>query len=126
MYGVPAPAPAPAPLVKTDEKQVPVWAADYVLGSYGTGAVMAVPAHDERDLAFAQTFDLPVRRVVMPTGGKGKGKKAEEAAIKGEEEEQEEVVMEAFSGKGVAVNSGEVGGWSLVLSFLASLFLIDC
>ncbi len=41
-------------------EQVPVWIADYVLGHYGTGAVMAVPQHDERDLAFAQTFALPV------------------------------------------------------------------
>ncbi len=40
--------------------QVPVWIADYVLGHYGTGAVMAVPQHDERDLAFAQTFNLPI------------------------------------------------------------------
>ncbi|EGQ3436702.1 leucine--tRNA ligase [Staphylococcus pseudintermedius] len=45
-------------------KQVPIWIADYVLASYGTGAVMAVPAHDERDYEFATTFDLPVVTVI--------------------------------------------------------------
>ena len=45
-------------------ERVPVWAADYVLAGYGTGAVMAVPAHDQRDLDFARTFDLPVHVVV--------------------------------------------------------------
>ena len=43
---------------------MPIWAADYVLADYGHGAVMAVPAHDQRDLDFARTFDLPVRVVV--------------------------------------------------------------
>jgi leucyl-tRNA synthetase len=46
--------------------RIPIFIADYVLGSYGTGAIMAVPAHDERDFAFAQAFGLPIVNVVMP------------------------------------------------------------
>lgn len=45
-------------------ERVPIWIADYVLASYGTGAIMAVPGHDERDFAFAQRFDLPIVRVI--------------------------------------------------------------
>jgi leucyl-tRNA synthetase len=48
--------------------KVPIWVADYVIGTYGTGAVMAVPAHDERDFAFARAFDLPIVEVVSPDG----------------------------------------------------------
>lgn len=48
---------------------IPVWVADYVLGSYGTGAIMAVPAHDERDYAFAQSFNLPIHTVIEPVTG---------------------------------------------------------
>jgi leucyl-tRNA synthetase len=47
--------------------QIPIWIADYVVLGYGTGAIMAVPAHDERDFAFAQQFSLPIRVVVAPT-----------------------------------------------------------
>ena len=47
-------------------EKVPVWIADYVLASYGTGAIMAVPAHDERDYEFAKTFNLPIKPVVLP------------------------------------------------------------
>lgn len=55
-------------------QKVPIWIADYVLGGYGTGAIMAVPAHDERDLAFATKFKLPVIQVIAPyyvAGGAG-------------------------------------------------------
>ncbi len=45
-------------------KRVPIWVADYVLGNYGSGAIMAVPAHDTRDHAFAQQYRLPVLQVV--------------------------------------------------------------
>ena len=51
-------------------EKIPVWVADYVLASYGTGAVMAVPAHDERDFAFARAFKLPIREVIRPVSGK--------------------------------------------------------
>ncbi len=47
-------------------ERIPMYVADYVLMEYGTGAIMAVPAHDERDYAFARAFDLPIRRVIMP------------------------------------------------------------
>ena len=51
-------------------KEVPIWISDYVLASYGTGAVMAVPAHDERDFAFATKFNLPIERVIESKNGK--------------------------------------------------------
>ena len=62
-------------------QSIPVWIADYVLMGYGTGAIMAVPGHDERDFEFAQTFNLPIVRVVAPTvdkadapAGRGRGR----------------------------------------------------
>ncbi len=54
-------------------EEMPIWIADYVLYGYGTGAIMAVPAHDERDFAFANKFDLPIRFVVEPTYGEPQG-----------------------------------------------------
>lgn len=51
-------------------EKVPIWIADYVLLTYGTGAVMAVPGHDERDFEFAQRFELPIREVISPDGKK--------------------------------------------------------
>ncbi|HMS31357.1 MAG TPA: class I tRNA ligase family protein, partial [Candidatus Saccharibacteria bacterium] len=52
-----------------NDEKIPVWIADYVLTGYGTGAIMAVPAHDERDFEFAQKFDLPVIEVIAPDFG---------------------------------------------------------
>ncbi len=65
-------------------EEIPVWIADYVLNTYGTGAIMAVPAHDERDAAFAVRFNLPARIVVSETGtainsGQFDGMKSDEA-----------------------------------------------
>jgi leucyl-tRNA synthetase len=55
---------------------LPIWVADYVIGGYGTGAVMAVPAHDERDHAFAREYGLPIVRVIAPKSAAGRGTSA--------------------------------------------------
>ena len=57
-----------------NDEQIPIWIADYVLASYGTGAIMAVPGHDERDFEFAKVFDLPIIRTVQPPDGLDAGK----------------------------------------------------
>ena len=73
-------------------EKVPIWIADYVLMSYGTGAVMAVPAHDERDFAFAKKYNLPIKVVIAPADWQG-----------GE-------LAEAYTEPGAMVNSGRFDG----------------
>ncbi len=75
------------------KEPIPVWIADYVLIEYGTGAIMAVPGHDQRDFEFAQVFELPIPRVVAGPG-----------------EEADSPLAEAYSGDGVLVNSGQFDG----------------
>jgi leucyl-tRNA synthetase len=70
--------------------RIPIWIADYVLASYGTGAIMAVPAHDTRDFEFAKKFNLPIIQVVQPTDPK--------------------TDWQGFTGDGVSVNSGFLSG----------------
>ncbi len=72
-------------------ENVPVWVADYVLGGYGTGAVMGVPAHDERDFAFAEKYNLPVIEVI---------------------EKPSDTPEQVFHGEGILINSGEFDGLS--------------
>ena len=67
----PASSPAPYAINPVNGERIPIWIADYVLAGYGTGAIMAVPAHDERDFEFAQRFGLPILRVVAAPGTEG-------------------------------------------------------
>jgi leucyl-tRNA synthetase len=77
-----------------NEDRLPLWVSDYVLMEYGTGAIMAVPAHDERDYEFAQRYDLPVKVVVVPEdGGLEEG-----AAFVGHSENERLVNSAQFSG----------------------------
>ena len=75
-------------------EKLPIWASDYVLADYGTGAIMAVPAHDQRDLDFAKAMNLPVRAVVEVEG--------DDPAVSGV----------ALAGEGIMVNSGSLNGLS--------------
>jgi leucyl-tRNA synthetase len=88
-------------------ERIPIWVADYVLASYGTGAIMAVPAHDERDFEFAQQYGIPIRAVVDPGETASEGEPASaggrEAVLSGEA---------VFTGPGTAVNSGDFDGLS--------------
>jgi leucyl-tRNA synthetase len=80
------------------QKPIPVWIADYVLGNYGTGAIMAVPAHDTRDYEFAIKYQLPIVQVVEP--------------IEASQQELEEIRSGkvCFAGEGIAIASGELSG----------------
>jgi leucyl-tRNA synthetase len=78
-----------------NNEEVPIWVADYVLMEYGTGAIMAVPTHDNRDFLFAKEHQLPLRLVIIPQDG------FIESADK---------LKEAYEGDGLQVNSGEFNG----------------
>ena len=88
--------------------KLPVWASDYVLADYGTGAIMAVPAHDQRDLDFALKFDLPVVKVLDVEG-------AEDPATSGV----------ATAGDGVLVNSGELTGLPKAEAIAKAIELVE-
>jgi leucyl-tRNA synthetase len=77
-------------------EKIPIWIADYVLMGYGTGAIMAVPAHDQRDFEFAKRFGLEIRQVVQKTNTIG--------------DATEPLQDVAFTGEGVAGNSGQLNG----------------
>jgi leucyl-tRNA synthetase len=89
-----------------NKEEIPVWVADYVLGSYGTGAIMAVPAHDERDFEFAKKFKLPIRKVIHPV----LRQKSEIAGAIGIEESEIAIEGELWDGDGELLNSGKFGG----------------
>jgi leucyl-tRNA synthetase len=78
---------------------IPIWVADYVLISYGTGAIMAVPAHDERDFEFAQQFQIPIRAVLDPQDRVSPTERLE--ILDG---------LKVFTEKSIAINSGEYDG----------------
>ena len=85
---------------------VPVWVANYVLMEYGTGAVMSVPAHDERDFEFAQKYSLPIKQVIAPISHEQLA--AEPApTIAGDASAE---IKHAFTDYGILINSGEWGG----------------
>ncbi len=92
-------------------ERVPIWIADYVLMGYGTGAIMAVPAHDTRDFEFAKTFDIPVRAVVRPGDdwlaeqAKAAGIEGDAAAVRAAYEADPKCLNEAFTGVGVGMAS---------------------
>ncbi|MFO0875204.1 MAG: leucine--tRNA ligase [Phycisphaerales bacterium] len=86
--------------------RIPVWVADYVLMGYGHGAIMAVPAHDQRDFAFARRFKLPMRQVVAPPP---QSPDASRFVAGGTDGDDCRDWPEAFTGEGVAVNSANAG-----------------
>jgi leucyl-tRNA synthetase len=115
-----------------NNEQIPIWIADYVLTGYGTGAIMAVPAHDERDFEFAKKFELPIKQVVIPSSinfadyakigplntlekeynpvDSASGGIVVEGTTIAENRIEWISQDEAFAGEGIAVNSGFLDG----------------
>ncbi len=87
-------------------ESVPVWVANYVLMDYGTGAVMSVPAHDQRDFEFAQKYSLPIRQVIAPISHAQPS--IEPVSKTGKDQSSE--MHQPFIDYGVLINSGEWGG----------------
>jgi leucyl-tRNA synthetase len=88
-------------------EQIPVWVSDYVLMEYGTGAIMAVPAHDERDYEFAQRFSLPIRVVVVPADGE----LDESSAFLGHSQNERLVNSDRFTGLSSPEGKREIVAW---------------
>jgi leucyl-tRNA synthetase len=86
-------------------ESIPVWVANYVLIEYGTGAVMSVPAHDDRDFEFAQKYSLPIRRVIERISHE-----QESIAHDPSHEDQSTAMPHAFTDYGILVNSGDWSG----------------
>src|SRR6185312_4993160 len=86
-------------------ESLPIWVANYVLMDYGTGAVMSVPAHDERDFEFAQKYTLPIRQVIAPVSHSQSKVEPVSGAM-----DQSVEMHQAFTEYGVLINSGEWGG----------------
>jgi len=96
-------------------KEVPIWVANFVLIEYGTGAVMGVPGHDQRDFEFAKKYNLPITVVVQPASAQGSGATSP-ASAQGSggafaaQTLSSETMTEAMPGAGTLVNSGEYNG----------------
>jgi leucyl-tRNA synthetase len=88
-------------------EELPVWVGNYVMMEYGTGAVMSVPAHDERDFEFAKKFGLPIRQVIVQSP---KSKVQSQEQTEGQTTEDEEQITEAMTEYGTLVNSGVWSG----------------
>ncbi len=89
-------------------KELPVWIANFVLMGYGTGAVMSVPGHDQRDYEFAKKYDLPICQVIVPADGS-----------------KVSIDEEAFTDKGVLINSGQFDGLSSEAAFDAVALMLE-
>lgn len=88
-------------------EKIPVWIADYVVTTYGTGAIMAVPAHDQRDFEFAKKFDLPIKEVISPVGDENF--LAQEGSVPGFPPASATLKF-AYTGLGEIINSNDLNG----------------